>query len=204
MSSRDVKLLIGKMLKIEFDQSASLMFRQNTVVQETCTLFRHGILLHVPIWMYTGFVRLVYFHDMDVLHRWKVGIVSSGHISDQEAGVDFNWSENLDAQLTIPRIEFPFTLFLNVIDFFDQMCNNYSLKKWNKPLSKISVPSTRGVLVVWFFLNFLETLADIDIVSWPECRKEHIWKPCIFISLFLDEKKNCLKGLFLKSNRSYD
>lgn len=37
-------------------QTATLVFHQNTVVQESCTRFGHVILLHVPIRMFTGIV----------------------------------------------------------------------------------------------------------------------------------------------------
>ena len=87
-SSRDVKLLTRKLLKIEFDvyfvinQRAALVFlsSKHDRVQKPCTLFEHGTLLHVPIRIFTDFLRLVSFPGKDVPYRLKVGVVPSGHI----------------------------------------------------------------------------------------------------------------------------
>ena len=84
----------------------SLVFRQNKVIQEPCTLFGHGVMLHVPVRMFTGFVRLVSFPGKDIPPHLKVGVVPSGHISDRKTGAGFNAPQHHAAQLTIPGSSF--------------------------------------------------------------------------------------------------
>lgn len=78
-SSRDVQLLIRKLLKSKFDVFHHRS-KCSAYVSTKHTLFGNTILLHVPFRMSAGFVRLVTFPGKDVPHRLKVVVVRSGHI----------------------------------------------------------------------------------------------------------------------------